>query len=61
MIDLGGYPPARGVLRTVASLGQKLLEPPLALRELGLGDGSRQDDPLVVRDFVQDIDGRAVT
>ena len=61
MTDLGGYPPARGVLRTVASLGQQLLEPRLAVRKVGLGDGTGQSDPLLVRNLVQNIDGGAIT
>jgi hypothetical protein len=51
----------RGSLRNrTASLRQKLFEPGLTVRQIGLGDGTGQGDSILVRDPVQDIDGGAI-
>ena len=47
-------------LGPVTSLGKKLFEPGLALRQSGPGDGTGQHDPVVVRYVVQDTDGGAI-
>ncbi len=51
----------RGSLRNrTTSLRQKLFEPGLTVRQIGLGDGTGQGDSILVRDPVQDIDGGAI-
>jgi hypothetical protein len=49
-----------GSLRNRPSLRQKLFDPGLAVRQIRLGDCTGQDDPILVRDLVQDIDGGAI-
>ena len=49
-----------GVLRPVPLLRQKLFEPGFPIRKIGLGDGTGQDDSILVRDLVQEIDRSAI-
>ena len=56
----GGVSVAEGVLRAVPLLLQKLFEPGLPIRKIGLGDGTGQGDSILVRDLVQEIDRGAI-
>ncbi len=56
----GGVSVAEGVLRAVPLLLQKLFEPGLPIRKIGLGDGTGQGDSILVRDLVQEIDRSAI-
>jgi len=47
----------RSLWNRTDSLRQKLFEPGLAVRQIGLGDGTGQGDPILVRDPIQNVDG----
>jgi len=50
----------RSLRHRTPSFRQKLFEPGLAVRQIGLGDGTGQGDPILVRDPVQNVDGGSI-
>ena len=59
-MDDGGVSVPGEVLRPVPLLHEKLFEPGFPVRKTGLGDGTGQGDPILVRDLVKDIDRGAI-
>ena len=56
----GGVSVLEGVLRPVPLLRQKLFEPGFPIRKIGLGDGTGQGDPILIRDLVKELDRGAI-